>query len=127
MKVIIHVAMHDPQLIAASLFGAWNVADRPARHRALKKVVASELIYSDPHQQEKSVGRDAYLALSDQLHELIPGFKLELGQVDGHHDVMRFGSRLFDTSGSLISIGQFFAVLDHNGRIAIMAAFGAPD
>jgi hypothetical protein len=115
----------DPQAVATGLFDAWNNPARDARHSALSQVVSDRLVYLDPHQEDRSLGQAAYLALSDQFHEVMAGYTLELGPVDGHHNIIRFGSVLRDTNGAVFSKGQFFAVLDDQGRISLMAAFGA--
>ena len=115
---------YDRQIIANRLFDGWNTVSREARHRALSRVISDDLVYLDPHQTDRSIGQAAYLALSDQFHAAMPECKLELGPVDGHHNIMRFSSLLRDSNGDVFSKGQFFAVINDQGRIALMAAFG---
>jgi SnoaL-like protein len=99
---------------------------RPTRRRrsAVASVWTDGARYVDP--LGEVTGRDQISALIGSIQEQIPDheFRLVNGQVDAHHNVMRFSWELVPTSGGEpFAIGFDVAETGDDGRIRSVLGF----
>jgi len=107
--------------VVDTYLAAWNAA--PAERTALLDAHFSpDLTYTDPLAQV--AGRDGLHALVDGVRAQFPGFVFTpVGDVDGHHDRVRFQWGLGPEGAEPVVIGFDVVVLDDEGRIRDVHGF----
>jgi SnoaL-like domain len=116
--------MNAPQQLVDRYIGTWNETDPEARRSAVASVWADGARYVDP--LADVTGRDQIDALIGSIQEQVPGhvFRLADGQVDAHHDVVRFSWELVpEAGGEPLAIGFDVAVTGADGRIRSVLGF----
>ena len=109
--------MNVSELVAVYL-QTWNESDPTARRKAIDELWAQDGIYTDP--MAVAAGRDQIDATISAVQGQFPGLAFTLaGQVDAHHDIVRFTWALGDD----LVIGFDVLVLDEEGRISRVYGF----
>jgi hypothetical protein len=62
----------DAESYAQAFVTAWNTPDAEARRSRLAALVASDLIYADPHVGAPVIGRNAYADFADRFRSHLP-------------------------------------------------------
>jgi hypothetical protein len=105
-------AMNDTHTLATRYIHSWNETDPLRRRALLEDVYAEHAVYTDP--MITANGWEAIDATIAAVQKMFPGhvFRLD-GDVDAHHDMMRFRWHLSqpDASEPLV-IGFDVAVLE---------------
>jgi hypothetical protein len=104
-----------------SYLATWNATDQEERRRLLDQHWSSEVTYVDPLAAVS--GRDGISAVVAGVHEQFPGFVFsQVGEVDAHHDQLRFQWGLGPAGSEPVVIGFDVVVLDQ-GRIHDVRGF----
>ena len=104
--------------LVASYLQTWNETDPAARRKAIDELWARDGVYTDP--MAVAAGRDQIDATIGAVQGQFPGLAFTLaGQVDAHHDIVRFTWSLGDD----LVIGFDVLVLDEEGRISRVHGF----
>jgi hypothetical protein len=116
------VTSHDPTALVDRYLASWNETD-PARRREL--VVATwtdDGRYVDP--RADVAGHDGVDGLLAAVQDAVPGCSFDReGQVDAHHDRVRFQWRLMAPDGATVARGLDVAVMAADGRFAEVSGF----
>ena len=114
--------MSDVHSIAARYIDTWNTADPAARRTAVAGLFTDAARYVDP--LGEATGHDEIAGLIGAVQGQFPGFAFRLlGDVDGHHDQLRFQWEL-GPQGQEAPIVGFDAVLTGpDGRISAVLGF----
>lgn len=101
----------------------WNEPDADARRRDVAELWTEDGIYTDPLAAVE--GHEAIEALISGVREQFPGHEFKLiGNVDAHHDVVRFGWELVpDGGGEAVVVGFDVAVMTKYGRLRNVYGF----
>ncbi|MEU9502344.1 nuclear transport factor 2 family protein [Streptomyces sp. NPDC048196] len=106
----------------ARYFEAWNATEEEALGKAVAAAFDEQATYTDP--LADVAGHDGLAAVIAGAHAQFPGFVFrQLGDVDGHHDVVRFGWELVAPDGTAPVAGFDVARLTDDGRIRTVAGF----
>jgi hypothetical protein len=107
----------------ARYFEAWNATGEEALGKAVAGAFAEEGRYTDP--LADVVGHEAIAAVITGAHEQFPGFVFRLlGDVEGHHDIARFGWELVAVADGSAPVAGFDVVrLAEDGRIRSVLGF----
>jgi hypothetical protein len=99
----------------------WNEADSTARQQLLGQVWADEGHYTDPQSDGK--GREALNQIITQFHSNLAGSRFALdGQIDHHHNFVRFRWTLTLADGSVIQ-GMDFGEIAAENRLSRIVGF----
>ena len=101
----------------------WNEPDADARSRAVAQLFTQEGTYTDP--LAAAEGYEAIEAVITGAREQFPGhvFKL-IGDIDAHHDIVRFGWELVPEGGDeSVVVGFDVAVAASDGRLRDVYGF----
>ncbi len=102
----------------------WNEPDAGARSRAVTELWTDEGTYTDP--LAAAEGHEAIEAVIAGAREQFPGhvFKL-IGDIDAHHDIVRFGWELVPEGGGdeSVVVGFDVAVVAGDGRLRNVYGF----
>lgn len=108
--------------IVDSCFAMWNEADRTARLAHIAAAWAPECHYVDP--LNDVTGYDALADMVEGVRAQFPGATLQrTGDIDAHHNVLRFPWSATGTDGAVIVAGIDVCVLAEDGRIQALAGF----
>jgi hypothetical protein len=114
--------MNHAHALATRYIQSWNETDPRRRRALLEEICTEQATYIDPMVTAK--GREAIDATIEAVQKMFPGqhFRLD-GNVDAHHNVMRFHWQLAapDAEEPTV-IGFDVAVLDDN-RIGQISGF----
>ena len=103
--------MTDYAEIAHRYIDAWNETDPTTRAARVGALFSADARYVDP--MAVAEGRDTITATIAAVQEQFPGFTFRLaGDVDGHHDQVRFSWELGPRGGPAPIAGFDVAVLD---------------
>ncbi|MFI9051614.1 nuclear transport factor 2 family protein [Streptomyces sp. NPDC053427] len=107
----------------ARYFAAWNATDAAVLDKAVAEAFADDATYTDP--MADVAGHEGLAALIAGAHAQFPGFVFRpLGDVDGHHDLARFGWELVNEADGSAPVAGFDVVrLDKDGRIRSVCGF----
>ena len=101
---------------------AWNETDAERRSALIDRSWNPEGRYIDPLQEANSPRAFADLAAGVQA--AYPGHRFRrTTEIDGHHDLVRFGWELVAPDGSVTVSGIDVAVLDGDGRLRHVTGF----
>ncbi|UNO39217.1 nuclear transport factor 2 family protein [Streptomyces sp. MST-110588] len=119
-------AQFQPQEYEAAVtryLEAWNATDPADRAKAVAAAFTEDGSYTDP--LADVAGHDQLAAVIGAVHEQFPGFRFrQLGAVDGHHHIARFGWELVSPAdGSAPVAGSDVITLAADGRIASVHGF----
>lgn len=116
--------MNAKQQLVERYIESWNETDAEARRSAVDSVWADGARYVDP--LADVTGRAEISALIGSVQEQVPGhvFRLVEGEIDAHHNVMRFSWELVPTSGGdSLAVGFDVAETGDDGRIRSVLGF----
>lgn len=104
---------------------AWNETDAERRSALIARCWNAEGRYIDP--MLEAAGRDAIDEMMAGVQAMYPGHRFRrTTEIDGHHDLLRFGWELVAPDGSITVAGTDIAELDGDGRLrAVTGFFGA--
>ncbi|WP_030807129.1 MULTISPECIES: nuclear transport factor 2 family protein [unclassified Streptomyces] len=106
----------------ARYFEAWNATEEEALGKAVAAAFDGQATYTDP--LADVAGHDGLAAVITGAHAQFPGFVFrQLGDVDGHHDVARFGWELVAPDGTAPVAGFDVVRLADDGRIRTVVGF----
>ncbi|MET7797020.1 nuclear transport factor 2 family protein [Streptomyces decoyicus] len=107
----------------ARYFEAWNATDEGARAKAVAAAFGEDATYTDP--LADVAGHGGLVAAIAGVHAQFPGFVFrQLGGVDGHHDIARFGWELVSVADGSAPVAGFDVVrLGADGRIRSVFGF----
>jgi hypothetical protein len=95
---------------------AWNETDAPRRRALIEEVYSERATYTDPMTQAR--GREAIDATVAAVQAMFPGHVFSLaGDVDAHHDLVRFQWNLGAPDAAEPLVVGFDVVELGNGRI----------
>lgn len=108
--------------VATRYIAVWNTTDPASRRRAVDELWAAHARYVDPLVDAQ--GRDAIDATIGAVQSQFPDFLFRLtGQVDGHHDQVRFSWELGPADGEAPIAGSDVAIVDADGRLSEVRGF----
>jgi SnoaL-like domain len=116
--------MNAAQQLVEQYIDTWNETDAEARDSAVARVWTDGARYVDP--LADVTGREQISALIGSVQEQAPGhvFRLVDGDIDAHHNVMRFSWELVPTSGGEpLAVGFDVAETADDGRIHSVLGF----
>ncbi|AYG79443.1 hypothetical protein DWB77_01557 [Streptomyces hundungensis] len=107
----------------ARYFEAWNAGSGEQIAKAVAAAWVEDGTYTDP--LADVAGHDAIAAVIGGARAQFPGFSFRLlGEVDGHHDIARFGWELVSAAdGTAPVAGSDVITLAEDGRIRAVAGF----
>ncbi|MFG2888978.1 nuclear transport factor 2 family protein [Streptomyces sp. NPDC048248] len=107
----------------ARYFEAWNATEEDALGKAVVGAFTEEGRYTDP--LADVAGHEGIAAVIAGAHEQFPGFVFRpLGDVEGHHDIARFGWELVAVADGSAPVAGFDVVrLAEDGRIRSVLGF----
>lgn len=107
----------------ARYFEAWNAEGAENLAKAVAGAWSEGGSYTDPVADVS--GYTAIAAMIAGAHEQFPGYEFRLtGEVDGHHDIARFGWELVSVAdGSAPFAGSDVIALADDGRIRLVHGF----
>ncbi|GAA2309970.1 nuclear transport factor 2 family protein [Streptomyces caniferus] len=107
----------------ARYFEAWNAVGEGALGKAVAAAFAEDATYTDP--LVDVAGHEGLVAALAGAHAQFPGFVFrQLGGVDGHHDIARFGWELVSVADGSAPVAGFDVVrLAEDGRIRSVCGF----
>lgn len=101
---------------------AWNETDADRRSALIARVWTPGGRYVDPLQE--ATGHDGFAELAAGVQAAYPGHRFRrTTQIDGHHELIRFGWELVGPDGSVTVAGIDVAVLDDDGRLRQVTGF----
>jgi hypothetical protein len=108
--------------LADRYLATWNETDPAARRAAVDDLFSTTARYTDPLADAE--GRSAIEATIAAVQEQFPGFTFRrLGNVDAHHQQLRFAWELGPEGQDAPIAGFDVAVVDVHGRIAAVFGF----
>ncbi|MFF4951220.1 nuclear transport factor 2 family protein [Streptomyces chattanoogensis] len=108
--------------VADRYFAAWNATDEAVRAKAVAEAFTDDVTYTDP--LADVAGHAGLAAVIAGAHGQFPGFVFRpLGDVDGHHDIARFGWELVSGDGAAPVAGFDVVRLAEDGRIRSVSGF----
>lgn len=100
----------------------WNETDTAPRREMIARAWAPEASYQDPVLEAQ--GHDAIDAMVGGFHAHFPGLTFVLtGEIEAHHDRLRFTWDLLAPDGSRQAAGTDVAVLAPDGRLLDVTGF----
>ena len=108
--------------IIDTYFAMWNEPDRAARLDVIAQAWAPECHYVDP--LNDVTGYDGLADMVDGVRAQFPGATLQrTGDIDAHHNVLRFPWSATSAEGDVIVAGIDVCVLADDGRLQALAGF----
>lgn len=108
--------------IVARYLDTWNATDEAARSELLDRHWSEACVYADP--LAVAEGRDAVAATIGAVRAQFPGFVFtQVGDVDSHHQQVRFQWGLGPGGEEPLVIGFDVVVLDDDHRIRDVRGF----
>jgi hypothetical protein len=103
-------------------FAMWNEADRTARLAHIAEAWSPECHYVDP--LNDVTGHEALADMVEGVRAQFPGATLQrTGDIDAHHNVLRFPWSATGEDGAVIVAGIDVCVLADDGRLQALAGF----
>lgn len=100
----------------------WNEADPERRRDLIARTYSDGALYLDPMLQAE--GRDGIDAMIVSVQERFPGHRFRrTGDVESHHDRVRFTWDLVPEEGSAVVSGTDFGVVTPDSRLAAVTGF----
>ena len=115
--------MTDANAVVRRYVEIWNQPDGAQRAKAAAALLTDDCRFVDPIADVS--GPDALAAVIGGVHERFPGHQIRpLGEVDTHHDVLRFTWELVpDGGGESVVIGTDVLALTSDGRVSGVDGF----
>lgn len=101
---------------------AWNEPDADRRSELISRAWSADARYTDP--MLEATGHHGISEMTAGVHAAYPGHRFRrTTQIDGHHDVVRFGWELVAPDGSITVAGIDIGVLADDGRLREITGF----
>jgi len=101
---------------------AWNETDAARRAALIERAWSPDGGYADPMLEAGS--HDGISEMTAGVQATYPGHRFRrTSQIDGHHDLVRFGWELVAPDGSITVAGIDVGVLADDGRLRQIAGF----
>lgn len=101
---------------------AWNETDAERRAELVREAWLPDGVYLDP--MLEATGHRAISEMAAGIHATYPGHTFRrTTQIDGHHEVVRFGWELVAPDGSALVAGTDVAELADDGRFRSVTGF----
>lgn len=114
--------MNNAAKLVERYLATWNMTDAAERRTEIDAVWTGDARYVDPIVDV--TGRDAIDATVAAVQQQFPGLVFTLGgDVDAHHDLVRFTWHLGPEGGEAIVIGFDVAILTEDGLIRTVYGF----
>ena len=114
--------MDEYQNIAERYIDAWNATDEEKRSHLMSDLFSADATYVDP--LVSVAGRTAISNVIAGAHAQFPSWTFRLlGEVDGHHDQLRFRWQLGPSGGEAPVEGFDAVALDADGRVRTVLGF----
>ncbi len=112
----------DATAIVDAYLAIWNETDTARRRALIDTTWAVDGLYTDP--VFASEGHDEIDGMVNAFQQQFPGLTfVRTGEVEAHHDRIRFTWDLLDASGEQQAAGTDVAVVDEDGRLRDIAGF----
>jgi len=115
--------MTDANAVVRRYVEIWNQPDGALRAKAAAELLTADCRFVDPIADVS--GPDGLAAVVGGVQERFPGHRIRLlGDVDTHHDVLRFTWELVaDGGGESVVIGTDVLALTEDGLVGGISAF----
>ena len=114
-------AATEHQALIDAYFDCWNTTDDAARRSLVERTYAADGHLADP--LVDVTGHDGLVELFTNFHVAYPGHSFrQRGDVDAHHDLVRWGWQMVDGDGNVALDGLDVALVA-DGRISDVAGF----
>jgi SnoaL-like domain len=115
--------MTDANTVVRRYVEIWNQPDGALRAKAAGELLTPDCRFVDPIADV--TGPDGLAAVIGGVHERFPGHRIRpIGDVDVHHDVLRFSWELVpDGGGESVVIGTDVLTLTGNGQVGAVNGF----
>ena len=115
-------AVLEPAETVAGYFDCWNADDERSRAAAIGRFWTEDATSTDPLSDVQ--GHSAIQGMMAAVFETYAGHSFrQVGAVDAHHDVIRWGWEMLDPDGAQVLEGIDTARVDQGGRIAQLSGF----
>jgi hypothetical protein len=112
----------DTTTIVDRYLAIWNETDPDRRRALIDETWAEDGRYTDP--VFASEGPDAIDGIVGAFHQQFPGLTfVHTGEIEHHHDRIRFTWDLLDAAGERQAAGTDVAAVAPDGRLADVAGF----
>jgi len=113
---------HDLTTTVSGYFECWNAPDHEARAAAIERTWAPDATSTDPVADVS--GHDAIAAMMAATLDMYPGHRFaQIGDIDAHHDMVRWGWEMVDPDGQRVIDGIDVASVDGQGRLVKLTGF----
>ena len=103
-------------------FECWNSQDEAGRMAAIERAWTADATSTDP--LADVAGHEAIASMMSAVGEQYPGHRFaQVGTIDVHHDLVRWGWQMVDAEGQQMLDGIDVAWVDSTGRISKLAGF----
>ena len=110
------------EAVIDTYFAMWNEPDRAKRLELIAEAWTAEGHYVDPLSDVS--GPDGLADMVDGVRAQFPGATLQrTGDIDAHHNVLRFPWSATGADGAVIVEGIDVCVLADDGRLSALAGF----
>lgn len=114
--------MSTYETLAQRYVDAWNTTGTAARRDAVERLWGEDGRYVDPLVEAR--GSEQIAGTIAAVQEQFPGWVFRLvGQVEGHHDTVRFAWELGPSGADAPVAGSDVAVVGPDGRLAAVHGF----
>lgn len=115
--------MTDTNAVVRRYVEIWNQPDGALRAKAAAELLTADCRFVDPIADVS--GPDGLAAVIGGVHERFPGHRIRpVGEVDAHHDVLRFTWELVPDGGDeSVVIGTDVLALTADGLVGAVSGF----
>ena len=113
---------HDLTTTVRGYFECWNAPDHEARSEAIERTWASDATSTDPMVDVS--GHAAIASMMAATLDMYPGHRFaQIGEIDSHHDMVRWAWEMLDADGQRVIDGIDVASVDDHGRLVKLVGF----
>ncbi|HUZ64170.1 MAG TPA: nuclear transport factor 2 family protein [Acetobacteraceae bacterium] len=114
--------MDNPGALIDRYIATWNETDAGRRRELIAQTYAEAATYLDPVMQGE--GRDGIDAMIEGVQARFPDHRFRrIGDVDSHHDCIRFRWELAAEGGAIVVSGTDFGVVAEGARFQAVTGF----
>jgi hypothetical protein len=112
----------DTTAIVDRYIAIWNETDADRRRELISQTWADRCRYADP--VAEVAGHDGIEAMVGGFQQQFPGLIfVHTGEIEAHHDRLRFSWDLLAPDGGRVAAGTDVAVVAEDGRLRDVAGF----